>query len=312
MSTLEKIGFFDGEDDEGARLSFRNRVKKVLQDGGGSVMGVPIPIPLPFQELAAMQAEALEDNEDLGAIESSFVATARHIDKMLPENVINPPIVDPTMVLPDFPNILIDLGIENPLEWIETNRDELLNIDIEALSQCNNEDFVKSINAIDPTVDVEEGTKSIDESGVCGFDLPAFDISLDFDLPDFTFGFTPVELFAIPITQLQPFQINWTMQFFLLELAQIIIELIQAAIDLVFQLIEGVINFIIYLIEFLIEKIIEILLALIQPLLESILFVACIIAYLTIIIPIIIVCFIGYLIGSGVIVQSAANNLELG
>ena len=143
MSTLEKIGFFDGEDDEGARVSFRNRVKKVLQDGGGSVMGVPIPLPLPFQELAAMQAETLEDNEDLGAIESAFVATARHVDKMLPENVINPPIMDPTMVLPDFPNILIDLGIENPLEWIETNRDELLNIDIEALSQCNNEDFVK-------------------------------------------------------------------------------------------------------------------------------------------------------------------------
>lgn len=312
MSTLEKIGFFDGSDDEGVRLSFRNRVKKVLQDGGGSVMGVPIPIPLPFQALAAMQAEVLEDNEDLGVIESSFVATARHVDKMLPENVINPPIMDPTMVLPDFPNILIDLGIENPLEWIEINRDELLNIDIGALSECKNEDFVKSINAIDPSVNVEEGTKSIDESGVCGFDLPTFDISLDFDLPDFSFGFLPIELFAAPILQLQPFQINWTMQLFLLELAQIIIELIQEAINLVFQLIEGIINFIIYLIEFLIEKIIEILLALIQPLLESILFVACIIAYLTILIPIIIVCFVGHLIGAGAIVTSVANNLELG
>lgn len=312
MSTLEKIGFFDGLEDDGARLSFRNRVKKVLQDGGGSVMGVSIPIPLPFQELAAMQAEALEDNEDLGAIESAFVATARHVDRMLPENVISPPIMDPTMVLPDFPNILIDLGIENPLEWIEINREELLNIDIGALSQCKNEDFVKSINKIDPSVNIEEGTKSIDESGVCGFDLPTFDISLDFDLPDFSFGFLPIELFAVPIPQLQPFQINWTMQAFLLELAQIIIELIQAAVNLVLQLVEGIINFIIYLIEFLIEKIIEILLALIQPLLNSILFVACIIAYLTIIIPIIIVCFVGHLIGAGAIVTSVANNLELG
>ena len=307
MGTLTNIL---GEDEEAIKKSFKSPTKDTLDSGGADLFGVPFPLPLPTPELAAMQSQAIDDVDDLGIISSAYAQTIMALDTALPSGVISPPIFDPTLVLPIdvFFQLLIDLGITNPIEWFEAHLGELLELDITLLADCNNKEFAEALNEIDPSIDVNKAEEVA--STICGFSMPSFELPVfNFEMPDFSLGLLPIELFAIPNFNFP--QINWAIEFTLLGLKEIIVELIEMALELVTKIIEGIVAFIQFIVEFIFKKIIEIILAVLQPLLQGILFVAEIITYIVKVVAAVIVALVGHIIGAGVVTVIVAEKLGL-
>ena len=310
MGTLTNIL---GKNEEAIRKSFKSPTKNTLDSGGADLLGVPFPLPLPTPELAAMQSQAIDDVDDLGIISSAYAQTIMALDTAFPPGIkiVSPiPIFDPTFALPIdvFFQFLIDLGITNPIEWFEAHLGELLELDISLLATCKNEDFAKALNEIDPNIDVNKAEEVA--STICGFSMPSFELPVfNFEMPDFSLGLLPIELFAIPNFDFP--QINFAIEFTLLGLVEIIMKLLAMAIELVMKIVEGIIAFIQFIVEFIFKLIIEIILEVLQPLLQGILFVAEIITYIVKVVAAVIVALVGHIIGDGVVTVIVAEKLGL-
>ena len=307
MGTLANIL---GEDEEAIKKSFKSPTKDTLDSGGADLFGVPFPLPLPTPELAAMQSQAIDDVDDLGAISSAYAQTIMALDTAFPPGPIAPPIFDPTIVLPIdiFFQLLIDLGITNPIEWFEAHLGELLELDISLLASCKNKEFAEALNEIDPNIDVNKAEEVA--STICGFPIPSFEMPVfNFEMPDFSIGLLPIELFAIPNFNFP--QINWAIHLTMLEFLNVMVELISMIPELIEKIIEGIVAFIQFIVEFIFNFIIEKILAILQPLLQGILFVAEIITYIVKVVAAIIVALVGHIIGDGVVTVIVAAKLGL-
>lgn len=307
MGTLTNIL---GEDEEAIKKSFKSPTKDTLDSGGADLFGVPFPLPLPTPELAAMQSQAIDDVDDLGAISSAYAQTIMALDTAFPPGVMSPPIFDPTIVLPidEFFQLLTDLGITNPIEWFEAHLGELLELDITLLAECNNKEFAEALNKIDPNIDVNKAEEVA--STICGFPIPSFEMPVfNFEMPDFSIGLLPIELFAIPNFNFP--QINWAIHLTMLEFLNVIAELISMIPELITKIIEGIVAFIQFIVEFIFNFIIEKILAILQPLLQGILFVAEIITYIVKVVAAVIVALVGHIIGDGVVTVIVAEKLGL-
>ena len=310
MGTLTNIL---GKDEETIKKSFKPATKDTLENNGASLLGVPFPLPLPMPELAAMQSQAIDNVDDLGIMSSAYAQTIMAIDTAFPPGIkiTTPfPIFDPTFALPIdvFFQLLLDIGITSPIEWFQDHLGELLELDISLLATCKNEDFAKALNKIDSSIDVKKAEEVA--SAICGFEMPSFKLPVfSFEMPNFSLGLLPIELFAMPNFDLP--QINWAINFTLLELVGIIMELLTMAFELVMKIVEGIIAFIKFIVEFIFKLIIEIILAILQPILQGILFVAEIITYIVKVVAAIIVALVGHIIGDGVVTVIVAEKLGL-
>ena len=311
MGTLTNIL---GKDEETIKKSFKSATKNTLENNGANLFGVPFPLPLPTPELAAMQSLAIDDVDDLGVMSSAYAQTIMALDTAFPPGIKivgPPPIFDPTFALPIdvFFQFLIDIGITNQIEWFEAHLGELLELDINLLVKCDNKEFAEALNKIDPNIDIEKAEEAA--STICGsFAIPSLEPPVfNFKMPDFSLGLLPIELFAIPNFDFP--QINWAINFTLLELVGIIMELLTKAISLVMKIVEGIVTFIQYIVEFIFKLIIEKILIILAPLLQGILFVAEIITYIVKIVAAIIVALVGHIIGDGVVTVIVASKLDL-
>ena len=302
MGTLTKIL---GEDEEAIKNSFKPATQATLDNGGGGLFGIPFPLELPRQDLLEAQAGGIDQAEELGVFSDAYAKTIMAIDEGLPPAIPFAPIADWTFVLPGIPQFLIEIGIENPLEWLEANWYEL---DIVANSPCDAEKFAEHLKEIDPTIDKARAQENVPVLCIAlpSISIPKFPPEFSFD---FSLGLLPIELFALPNFTFP--QINWAITFTFEGLIDIIIKLIELGFELVSKIIEGIIAFITFVIEFIFKLIIEIILAVLAPLLEGILFVAQLITYITKVVAAFIVALVGHLIGDGVVTLIVAQKLGL-
>jgi len=301
MGTLTKIL---GEDEEAIKNSFKPATKATLDNSGGGLFGIPVPLELPRQDLLEAQGSAVEDAEELGIFSDAYAKTIMAIDEGLPPAIPFAPIADWTFVLPGIPEFLIEIGIENPLEWLEANWYEL---DIVANSPCNAEKFAEHLKEIDPTIDKERAQEKAPVLCIAlpSISLPKFPPEFSFD---FSLGLLPIELFALPNFNFP--QVNWAITFTFEALIDAIIALIELGLELVNIIIQGIIAFIEFAIEFIFNFLIE-RLEILRPLLEGLLFVAQLITYITKVVAAFIVALVGHLIGDGVVTLIVAQKLGL-
>ncbi len=311
MGTLTN---FLGSDEETIAKSFKPASKSTLEAGGGEILGVPIGPPLPVPALAPAQATAIDNVEDLGIFSKAYGQTIMAIDTALPPGIMMPPIFDPTMVIPlePFFDFLIELGIDDPLEWFSENFPKLLEIDpaaITDLAACKTEKFSEEMNKIDPGISKDKAGKSAEK--ICGFAMPSFTPPVfAFEMPDFGLpDLMPVDMFALP--NLSAPQINWAINFTLLEIVNLVIEVLTKIPELIAAIIEGIIAFIMFIIEFIIETLMAILMPILAALLQGILFVANLITFIVKVISAFIVALVGHIIGDGVITVLVADALGL-
>lgn len=301
MGTLTKIL---GEDEEAIKNSFKPATQATLDSGGGGLFGIPLPLELPRQDLLEAQGSAVEDAEELGIFSDAYAKTIMAIDEGLPPAIPFAPIADWTFVLPGIPEFLIEIGIENPLEWLEANWYEL---DIAANSPCDAKKFAEHLKEIDPSIDK---AKAQENAPVLCIALPS--ISIPKFPPEFSFDFTtgllPIELFALPNLTFP--QINWAIIFTFEGLIDAIIALIEFGLELVNIIIQGIVAFIEFAIEFIFNFLIE-RLEILRPLFEGLLFVAQLITYITKVVAAFIVALVGHLIGDGVVTLLVAQKLGL-
>ena len=311
MGTLTN---FMGSDEDTIAKSFKPASKSTLEAGGADILGVPVGPPLPTPALASSQALVIEDVDDLGIFSKAYGQTIMAIDKALPPGILSPPIFDPTFVIPIEPffTFLIELGIEDPLEWFKENYSKVLSIDpaaITDMAQCKNEKFAEEMNKIDPSIEVGKAQEAAQE--ICGFAMPSFALPIfSFEMPDFGLpSLSPIEMFAIPNIEVP--QINWAINFTLLEIVNLIGQLLAKIAQLLAAILEGIIAFIMFIVEFILEALLAILLAILAPLLQGILFVANLITFIVKVIAAFIVALIGHIIGDGLVTVLVADTLGL-
>ena len=305
------------QDEEAAEDLYRGLVIQCLEEGGLSVFGVPIPVPLPSAELAPMQAEAVrnrvaEGDDPIPIMTKGAVECLRTIDTALPPGA-NAGVVDPTFPMADvvtpFLDILIEIGISDPTTFILENMD---NADLWSdLASCNNKDFSEKLSEIEPNANTDGLPEKLE--AVCGFSIPGIDINLQ--LPSFSFGFDFALGFDLPT--FDPFlnfdiqfpALNWVMVNFVLAILDAIQALIDRIGELILKLPEGIPAFIELLIEIIMSVLLIPLLAVLAILGGAILLAAAAIALVKLIIIGIIVAFVGFMIFSGLIALTIARLL---
>ena len=146
-----------------------------------------------------------------------------------------------------------------------------------------------------------------------GFDPYQFDQPSayeQFEMPDFGLpDLLPIEMFALPNYEIP--QINWAINFTVLEIINLIGELLLKIGALLAALLEGIVAFIMYIIEFILEALMAILMLILKPLLEGILFVANLITFIVKVIAAFIVALVGHIIGDGLVTVFVADTLGL-
>jgi hypothetical protein len=307
MGTLTN---FLGDDEETIGKTFKPATEDTLNNNGASAFGVPFPLELPQQELLSAQASAAASSEELKIFPEAYAKTILAIDEALPPGIKLPPIFDPTFAIPFEPffEFLIEIGIENPIEWVEANLPAMLELDIGLLAACKTEEFAEELNKIDSSIDVDEAAAAGEK--ICGFTMPSFTPPVfNFTLPDFTLGLLPIELFLPPNFTLPQVSlaITLTLEAFILAISQLLRD-IQALIE---EIIRGIPSFIIFLIEYIFQLILQAILAALEPLLKGILFVAELITYIVKVTAAFIVALVGHIIGDGIVTILVAEKLGL-
>lgn len=306
MGTLFGDDGYLGSDEESLKASFKTATKSTLESGGGSILGVPIPLEIPTPELAAAQAQTIDNTEEFPIFAPLYAETIKVIDAALPPATPLLPIADWTYALPNLVPFLIDIGIENPLEWIETN---WTNLDIVANSPCDPEAFAQHLKDIDPSIDqqkVEENSLDL-----C---IPIPGLSINIPIPpqfsfDFSLNLLPIEMFELPNLSFP--QLNFAIQFIFEAFTVAIGNLLIKIPEIIAAIKEGIIAFILFCIETIFDIIIALILAAIAPLLAGILFVAQLIAYIAKVTAAFIVALFAHLFGNGLITQLIADKLGL-
>ena len=321
MALTGTLATFGSEDTW--RVRYQNEVIKVLETGGGDILGVPIPIPLPLEELAPSQAESVKkiiaDGENLKVMEDSFYKTVETIDTILPPGP-NSGIQDPTVpikpVIPIFLDILVQIGIPDPLSWILENLEAFSELPWDKLASCQNEEFAAALVAIDDSINPDGLPAKLD--AVCGFSLPSINVPFPptIELPSFGFDFA---LGGIDFPSFDPLidfnidlpSINWFSIQFMLGLIDGLKQLLLKIADLVLELLKGILDFLIAIIEFIIGIIMAAIEAIMAVLGQCILFVAEVIAFIKLAIVSFATAFIGFMVNKGVIAFGAGRLLGL-
>jgi hypothetical protein len=302
------------DDDEALEASFKFSTQDTLENGIPEFFGIPAGPPLPMAEYAQAQAVAIKDSEDMGIFSKAYSQTIKAIDKALPPGILSPPIFDPTFVIPIDPffEFLIELGIENPLEWFSENYPKVLEIDptaITDLAQCKNEKFAEEMAKIDPNIQKGKAMEAAEK--ICGFVMPSFALPVfDFEMPDFGLpDLLPIEIFALP--NFNALQVNWAINFTLAEIVKLIIEILTKVGELILAILQGVVALIKFIVEFIIQALFAIILPVLGPLGEAILFMANLITFIYKVIAAFIVAIVGHIIGDGLITVLVASLLGL-
>ena len=316
--TLEQFG---SEDTWRAR--YQQEVVNVLESGGGDILGVPIPIPLPLKEIAASQADAIkerigQEDEPFPIMTGGFYGAVEAIDKMLPPGP-NSGIQDPTIpiapILPIFLDILVEIGIPDPITWIIDHLEAFVELPWGKLAECKNKEFAEALAEIDPTINTDGLPDKLD--AVCGFELPEINVSFPpkIELPTFDFSFA----IDIDLPTFDPFlnldfefpALNWLPIQIMLGIIDAVIELIEIIAELALALIKGIVNFLIKIVEIVINAILTAIAFILAILGGSILLVACVIAFIKLIVIAFATAFVGFMVNKGVISFGAGGLLGL-
>jgi hypothetical protein len=319
--TLSNFG-----DEEGWRKLYQKEVIKILETGGTDIAGIPIPITLPLPELAAQQSEATQasiaEGNNLKTMEDGFFKVIESIDTTLPPGPTSG-FQDPTFALPIPPiiNLLLDIGIPDPVAWVVENIEPFLKIPkeaIEGLSKCENQAFAEELNKIDPTIDVEATIEKL--STVCGFEfsLPTIELPPAINFPDLNFDFA-LDL-SVDWPSFDPFlqidfnlpTLNWFPIQIMLGIVQALIDLIKRIAALILELIRGLLAFLKVLVEFVLAIILEVIAFFLEIFGQAILFVAEAIAFIKLSIAAFLTAFVGFLINKGLISFASGGLLGIG
>jgi len=321
VGTLSNFG-----DEEGWRKLYQQEVIKILETGGTDIAGIPIPITVPQPELAAKQSEATQssiaEGNNLKIMEDGFYKVIESIDTTLPPGPTSG-FQDPTFALEIQPivNLLLDIGIPDPITWIVEHLPQFLDIPkeaVEGLSKCENQAFAEELNKIDPTIDVDSTVQKL--SSVCGFNfsLPTIDLPPKIDFPTFNFDFA-LDL-NIEWPTFDPFlnldlnlpTLNWFPIQVILALLRALADLIRRIPQLIIQLLKGLLEFLKSLIEFVINIVLEAIALFLEIFGQAILFIAEVIAFIKLSIAAFLTAFVGFLINKGIISFSAGGLLGIG
>ena len=311
MALTGTLGQFGDEDTWKAR--YQNEVVKTLESGGGEIFGIPIPIPMPLQEIQAAQAEAVKErigkeDEPFPVMTGGLVGAIDAIDKMLPpgpNSGIQDPTIPITPVIEPFLNILVDIGIPDPISWILENLEDFNNLPWNKLAECKNQEFADALVEIDPTISSDGLPEKLES--VCGFEIPTIEVEFPpkIELPTFNFDFA----LSLDLPTFDPFinfdpqfpSINWIPIQIMLGIIDALIALIQEIAQLVIEFIKGIINFIIYIIEFVINAIIAVIQFILSILGGALLLIAALIAFIKIVVIAFVTAFVGFMINKGII-----------
>ena len=105
------------------RWKVKNNNMMFEVNGGADIAGIPIPIQVPLPEFASTQSEIVQSNIDQGnnlkIMEDGFYKVIESIDTTLPPGPTSG-FQDPTFAIELQPiiNLLVDLGIPDPITWI--------------------------------------------------------------------------------------------------------------------------------------------------------------------------------------------------
>jgi len=321
VGTLSNFG-----DEEGWRKLYQQEVIKILETGGTDIAGIPIPITVPQPELAAQQSEATQasiaEGNNLKTMEDGFYKVIESIDTTLPPGPTSG-FQDPTFALEIQPiiNLLLDIGIPDPITWIIDHLKQFLEIPkeaVEGLSKCENQAFAEELNKIDPTIEVDSTVQKL--SSVCGFDfsLPTIELPPQIDFPDLNFDFA-LDL-NVDWPSFDPFldlnfnlpTLNWFPIQIMLGIVQALIDLIKRIGELILQLLEGLLAFLKSLIEFVLNIILEVIAFFLEIFGQAILFIAEVIAFIKLSIAAFLTAFVGFLINKGIVSFAAGGLLGIG
>jgi hypothetical protein len=311
-------------DEESWKTRYQQEVVKVLETGGGDVFGVPIPLPLPMPEVGAAQSEAVQEKINNGdpfpILTGGFYASVEAIDTILPPGPNNPiGFTDPTKpiepIIPEFLNLLFDIGINDPIPWFLENIEAISDLPWDKLSQCENEEFAQGLSEIDDRINTNGLPEKL--KAICGLSVP--DISLEFppqiDFPSFDFDFA----IDIDLPTLDPFlslnlefpALNWVPIQIMLGIIDALIALISKIGELILELLKGIVNFLLAVIEIVINIVLEAIALILEVLKGAILFVACIIAMIKLVIIAFITAFVGFMVDKGLISFGTGSLLGL-
>lgn len=326
MGTLSDIGALP--DKKVFCQNFRNKVKQILAEGKGSLLGVPVPLTLPPLPPAAVEAQikAIDDFPD--DFDANFCGPAydllKKIDDAIPNNKgkgLVPPIFDPTFPLLPVIKFLLELlamlGIPDPPAWLMLNIPALaVNTDLpdaitELATNCNPEPLAKIINDTDPSLDPEQVKDKL--KTLCPFTIdltiPSLPIPPDFGI-NFDINFFPIPLgFVIPDLSFPNINFQWTLVW-----PSIILDLFMAVFTFKIEIpLPGpdIPAWLKALIEALMLVLIGLIILALAPLLAFLLFVAVVIAIVVLLLAAFIVCIIGFVLGAGLVAWAAAYLLGM-
>lgn len=319
--TLSNFG-----DEDSWRKLYQQEVIKVLENGGADIAGIPIPIQVPLPEFASTQSEIVQSNIDQGnnlkIMEDGFYKVIESIDTTLPPGPTSG-FQDPTFAIELQPiiNLLVDLGIPDPITWIVEHLPQFLEIpkeSIEGLSKCENQSFAEELNKIDPSIDVESAVQRLNK--VCGFSfsLPKIELPPKINFPEFGFDFALDPNIDWP--SFGPFlnldlnlpTLNWFPVQIILAIFRALVELIRRIPQLILQLLQGLLAFLKTLVEFVINIVLEAISFFIEIFGQAILFIAEVIAFIKLSIAAFLTAFVGFLINKGIISFAAGGLLGIG
>lgn len=322
MSSLTgTLGQFGNEDTWRAR--YQNEVANVLESGGADILGVPIPIPLPFPEIAAAQGEAIrsrigQEDEPFPIMTGGFYGAVEAIDKMLPpgpNSGIQDPTIPITPVIEPFLDILVEIGIPDPVTWIVEHLEDFTELPWGKLAQCENQEFADALAQVDPTINKDGLPEKLE--AVCGFEMPSIDVSFPpkIELPTFDFSFA----IDVDLPTFDPFlelnlefpALNWLPIQIMLGIIDALIKLIQEIAKLVLEFIKGIINFMIFIIEFVINAILAAIAFILAILGGAILLIACVIAFIKLAVIAFVTAFVGFMVNKGLISFGSGGLLGL-
>lgn len=311
MSLTGTLGQFGDEDTW--RVRYQNEVVNVLESGGGDVFGVPIPIPLPLEEIAATQADAVrsrigQEDEPFPIMAGGFYGAVEAIDKMLPpgpNSGVQDPTIPITPVIKPFLDILVDIGIPDPITWIVEHLDGFVELPWDKLGACENQEFADALGRLDPEINTEGLPEKLE--AVCGFSLPSINVSFppSIEIPSFDFSFA----IDIDLPTFDPFlnlnfdlpALNWLPIQIMLGIIDALLALIQEIAQLVIEFIKDIVNFLLYIIEFVINAILAAISFILAILSEAILLIACVIAFIKLAVIAFVTAFVGFMVNKGLI-----------
>ena len=307
--------------------NFRNKCKQVLREGQGSLLGVPVPFPLPPMPPAAVEAQikAIDDFPD--DFDKSFGEPAydllKKMDDAIPNNKggLVPPVMDPTFpVLPVITfilELLSKLGIPDPPAWLMLHLPKLAaNTDLpdaltELSTNCNPEPLATILTDIDPNIDIDQAKDNLKR--LCPFtidlSIPPLPIPPDFGI-GFDINFFPIPLgFVIPDLSFPNINFQWTLVW-----PSIILDLFMAVFTFQVDIplpSADIPAWLKAIIEALMAILIGLIMLALAPLLAFLLFTAVIITIVILILAAFVVCIIGFILGAGLIAWAAAYLLGM-